>query len=119
MLLKGAAFCLGSLGFQKGPILINFVMIKPGSAFGIFLYDFSGSPFLGVFRQVSFAVGFLEMEFRLDLCRLRSVSFEMELQDCMYLGTLFRKRWAQIAFCSDKAGSSSSKQIISSTFFNR
>ena len=62
---------------------------------------------------------FLEIEFRLDLCRLRSVCFELELQDGMYLGTLFRKRWVQIAFCSDKAGSSSSKHIISPTFFNR
>ena len=66
--------------FPKGPISIHFVMIKPGSAFGIFLYDFPESPFLGVLKQVSFATFFFEIGFRLDSSRLRSLCFELELQ---------------------------------------
>ena len=65
-----------------------------------------------------FQAGFLSSGFWKSSLDLICVCFELELQDGMYLGTLFRKRWVQIAFCSDKAGSSSSKHIISPTFCN-
>ena len=45
---------------------------------------------------------FLDIEFRPDLFRLWSLW--LELQHNMYLGTLCRKRWIEMAFCSDKAG---------------